>query len=90
MVVFKSYTKFTNEGAIILFQNDSFQFRVCVRKKKLKLDYSVLIGRPHNMYKTAHNMGPKLQELAFFHKPYHLSIWMLCKKFLKNFQFGPF
>ena len=44
------------------------EFGFCVEKssKILKLDNYGRIGRPPNMSKTAHNMGPKIQELAFF------------------------
>jgi hypothetical protein len=42
------------------------------------------------MSKTAHNMGAKIEVLAFFSLIGSLSIWIWYKKLLKIFQIGPF
>ena len=57
-----------HELAIFFIKRTPFEFGFCVEKssKILKLDNSGPIGRPPNMSKMAHNMGPKIPELAFF------------------------
>ena len=57
-----------HELAFFFINRTPFEFGFCVEKssKILKLDNSGPIGRPPNMSKTAHNMGPKIPELAIF------------------------
>ena len=57
-----------HELAIFFIKRTPFEFGFCVgncSKFFKSVDYGP-IGRPPNMSKMAHNMGPKIQELAFF------------------------
>ena len=84
-----------HELAIFYIKRTPFEFGFCVGKssKILKLDNSGPIGRPLNISKTAHNMGPQIHELAiFFIKQTPFQFWF-CSiydwKIFKLVHFGP-
>ena len=56
----------------------------------MKWDNSGPIGRPPICPKRPKIWGPKYQSWHFFHLTVPLSIWILYKKLLKNFQICPF